>query len=230
MRRLYRPIMAELLHEVVSGDLPSAGWLPGEQELAERFACSRSVVREAVRALEERRIVEVRSGQGQQMLGDDRWDLLDGDVAAAVLLGRRDPGLLRDALEAVRLVEMEAAMLAAVRARPGDLGLLAEALERMRSAAGGGNGAADVDDGFADADASFHRTLATIAGNRFLAAMLEPLPPLLALLRRRRAPDRDGAVLVLYDRILAALHARAAKDAARAVDDYGRHLASWLRA
>jgi DNA-binding FadR family transcriptional regulator len=222
MRRRYRTVMQALLGEVVRGELRAAAWLPHEREIADRFACSRAVAREAVRALEERRIVTVRPGGGQQVLADDRWNLLDRDVASAALLETRDLPLLREAVEALRLVETAAAMLAARRAGAGDVALLAETVERLNDAAG--------DDDFVEAEAAFHRTLALTSGNRYLACMLESLHPVLATLRRQRAPERDRVVVLLHARMVAALRARDATAAAAAVEDYTRRLAGWLRA
>jgi GntR family transcriptional repressor for pyruvate dehydrogenase complex len=231
MDRVYRRIMSELLDEIVTGTLPAASWLPRVEDIAARHACSPTAAREAIRALEERRVVEVHAGQGQQVLGDDRWALLDRDVAEAALLRHRDPRLVREAVEALRLLEVQAAMLAARRVTDGDLGMLEGTLEQMRASSRGGNGAAGGrDEAFADAEAAFHRTLIAIAGNRFLVSALDPLHPTLALARRRSAADRDPIVVRLHEGILAALAERDAAAVAAAVESYAKHLASWLRA
>jgi DNA-binding FadR family transcriptional regulator len=230
MDRVYRRIMAELLDDIVRGTIPAAGWLPRVADIAARHACSPAAAREAIRALEERRVVQVVPGQGQQVLGPDRWALLDHDVAEAALARHRDTQLLREAIDALRLIETQAAMLAARRVRDGDLTLLEQTLDRMRASARGGNGAEDRDEQFAEAEASFHRALLLVSGNRFLASALESLHPILASVRRRRAADRDPVVIQLHERIVAALADRDVTATAAAVDGYGRHLASWLRA
>jgi DNA-binding FadR family transcriptional regulator len=230
MERAYRRIMTELLDDVVTGRIPAGGWLPTVEEIAARHACSLGTAREAIRALEERRVVDVRAGRGQQVLGSDRWAVLDRDVAEAALRRGGDPQVLHEALDALRVLEIQAAMEAAPRVSEGDLTLLAEALEQMRAHSGGGNGAGDLGPGFADAEELFHRSLALIAGNRFLAAALESLHPAIAGVRRQRAADRDAAVVRAHERIMAALRERDATAAAAALDAYGRQLASWLRA
>src|SRR5919108_5338564 len=208
MARLYREIVRELLRDAVAGGVPASGRFPSEQEIADRFACSRSVAREAIRALEERRVVAVRAGHGQRLLEADRWDVLDADVATALLVDHRDPDLLRQAVEVVRLVEAQAARLAATRARPGDRDLLAAAVERLRTASGGADGATPGGDPFAAAEAAFHRTVVLLSGNRFLAAALATLHPALATARRRRAADRDALSIRLHERIVAAFRDR----------------------
>src|SRR4051812_12830791 len=134
MNRLYRTIVAELLDDIVTGAIPAAGQLPSLDEIAARHACSTGVAREAVRALEERRVVAVRPGHGQQVRETDEWALLDPDVLEATLLRRRDPQLLREAIEALRLLEVECAPLAVRRVTEGDLQQLAQTIARMRAA------------------------------------------------------------------------------------------------
>src|ERR1700742_2746763 len=85
MERMYRRIAIELLGEVVSGRRAAGSALPAVPEIADHFACSPATAREAIRALEERGIVDVNPGHGQHVLPSDRWNLLDRDVAAALL-------------------------------------------------------------------------------------------------------------------------------------------------
>jgi DNA-binding FadR family transcriptional regulator len=222
--------MSELLDDVVTGVIPAAGWLPRVEDIAARHACSLGAAREAIRALEERRVVEVHAGQGQQVRATEDWALLDRDVLEAVLLRHRDPQLVREAVEALRLYEVQGALLAAWRVKRGDLTQLAQTLDRMRASSGGGNGAADRGDVFVEAETVFHRTLMSISGNRFLVSTLEFLHPALAVARRRSAADRDAAVVRLHEGMLAALADRDPAAVAAAVESYGNHLASWLRA
>jgi DNA-binding FadR family transcriptional regulator len=229
MDRVYRRIMCELLDDVVTGALPAASWLPQVADIAARHACSPNAAREAIRALEERRIVEVHAGQGQQVLGSEHWALLDRDVAEAALLRHRDPQLVREAVEALRLFEVQAAMLAARRATAGDVTMLERILDQMRRSSRGGNGAGTGDEAFAEAEAAFHRALVSISGNRFLVSALDALYATLARARRRWAADRDPLVIRLHEGIVAALAAGDATAAAAAVESYGKHLASWLR-
>jgi DNA-binding FadR family transcriptional regulator len=229
MDRVYRRIVAELLDDIVTGRIAAGGWLPSIEDIAGRHACSTSAAREAVRALEERRVVEVRPGHGQALLGDDRWMLLDHDVAAAALLRHGHKRLLKDAVDFFQLIETEAAMLAATRVDHGDVTMLAQTLGVMREASHDSNGANGDDDPFAAAEADFHRSLLQLARNRFLASALEELHPVLARARRQRAPDRDPSVIALHERIVSALAERDETAAAAAAHDYGRHLASWLR-
>jgi GntR family transcriptional repressor for pyruvate dehydrogenase complex len=225
----YRRIMSELLDDIVSGRIAAGTRLPRLHQIAARHACSLSTARQAIRALEERRVVEVQAGQGQQVLSDDRWALLDRDVAEAALLRHRDRQLLREAVDALRLLEIQAAMLAARKVTDGDVALLAQTLDTMRESTGAANGAGDRSQEFVAAEEAFHRTMTLMSGNRFLASALESLHPVLARMRRRRVPDRDLAVLRAHEVIMAALGERDATAAAAAIEGYARRLASWLR-
>lgn len=216
MERAYERVAEELLDDIVAGRLTAREWLPRVAEIAERHACSPGAAREAVRALEERGVVVVHAGKGQEVREREEWDLLDRAVAEAVLVRHGDQKLLGQAVAYLRLVETQAAMLAAPRARDGDLDFLEQTVDQMRS-------------GRLSQEADYHRALIAMSGNRFLVSALDSLHPTIAAVRRWRAPDRDAAVIRLHDGITAALMSRDATAAAAAVDAYGRHLASWLR-
>jgi GntR family transcriptional regulator, galactonate operon transcriptional repressor len=229
MERAYHRIMSEILDDVVRGTLPRAGWLPRVDEIAARHACSLTVAREAVRALEERGVVAVHAGRGQQVLDPSEWALLDRDVLDAVLR-HRDRALLREAVDALRLIEVQAGILAAPRATGGDLTWLERIVDEMRRAGRGGNGARGGDDTFADAEARFHRVLVAASGNRFLGRALAGLHPALARARRAVAADRDPVAVRLHEAILAGLAAHDPTAVAAAVESYSVHLGRWLRA
>lgn len=229
MERLYRRIMNELLDQVVTGAARPAGWLPTVEDIAARHACSTGPVREAIRALEERRIVTVHAGRGQTVLDADHWTLLDEDVLEAVLVRHRDPQLLREAIEALRLYEVQGALLATPRIGRGDVDELSQILDQMRAAARGGNGAERRADMFLDAETTFHHILMASTGNRFLVSTLRFLHPTVALVRYRSAADRDDAVVRLHEGMLAALADGDPAAAAAAMERYGDQLMSWLR-
>jgi GntR family transcriptional repressor for pyruvate dehydrogenase complex len=216
MDRAYERVAEELLDDIVAGRIGAREWLPRVADIAERHACSAGAAREAIRALEERGVVVVHAGKGQEVREREEWDLVDGVVAEAVLFRHRDQRLLGQAVEYFRLMETQAAMLAAPRAEDGDLEFLEQTVDQMR-------------DGRPAQETDYHRALIAMSGNRFFVSALDSVHPQIARVRRARAPDRDGAVIRLHDGITAALTARDPTAAAAAVDSYGGHLASWLR-
>src|SRR5579863_1100400 len=62
--RLYEQIVQQIEESIVKGDLKPGDQLPAERELAQRFGVSRTAVREAVKALREKGLVEAYSGRG----------------------------------------------------------------------------------------------------------------------------------------------------------------------
>jgi GntR family galactonate operon transcriptional repressor len=221
MGRRYLDVAGTLLREIVDGRPPQYEWLPREAEIANRFGCSRQVIREAIRWLEERRLVGVRAAQGQQVLADEGWDLLDPAVLALMLRRRDfDRRLLRETIEAVRVIEVDAGRLATRRARDGDFDVLAGELTRMHEAA--------EPERFIDAQAAFHHVLVLISGNRVLAQTAEPLQGVLARIRHARAAERTPALLRQHDRILAAVRARDAPATTGALSELADQLTRWL--
>src|SRR4051794_31742549 len=132
--RLHREAMLEFVAEIVSGRLAPGDALPREVAVAERFGISRGIARECLRALEERGLATVRHGSATTVNPREAWDLFDPDVIAASLAGPGAGQLLAEYLECRRLVEIEAAGLAAERATPEALAVLEERLAAMEAA------------------------------------------------------------------------------------------------
>src|SRR3970040_2789036 len=62
--RLYERIVSQIEQRIEAGDLKVGDQLPSERELAEQFTVSRTAVREAVQALRQKGLVEIRLGRG----------------------------------------------------------------------------------------------------------------------------------------------------------------------
>ena len=77
--------MRVLIADIVRGGLAPGAQLPRETDLAAQFGVSRGVARECVRGLEERGLVSVRHGRGATVNADERWDVFNPDVLAALL-------------------------------------------------------------------------------------------------------------------------------------------------
>src|SRR5215212_1038449 len=105
--------MRILIGEIASGRYSEGDLLPRESDVAEQFAVSRGVARECMRALEERGLVRIQHGRGAIVKPEDHWDRMDPDVLGALLRGRHGATILGEYLEGRRIVEVEAAGLAA---------------------------------------------------------------------------------------------------------------------
>ncbi len=125
-------------------------------------------MREAVKLLNARGLVETIHGRGSVALPPERWRAAD----QLVRLVREDPKVPENLLELRRILEVEFAGLAALRAEPSHLEAMRETVERMRAAPG------DQGEGM-DQDVRFHRLLAEATNNSLLPMLLEPVDPLL---------------------------------------------------
>jgi DNA-binding FadR family transcriptional regulator len=186
--RLHREIMQELIARIAAGEYPVGSMLPKEERLAEDLDVSRGVVRECIRALEERGIVRVRHGRGATVLPARAWNVLDPTVFAAV---RDAPGgrrLMAEAAEARAIVLGQAAGLAAERGRADGLRALTAAVETIETAADETRAAA--------AAVEFERALVDAAGNR-------PLARVAAALAEVAAPGSGRSHRAVLDAVVA---------------------------
>ncbi len=229
MTRLHEDVERQVIEQIASGDIAEGDWLPREVDLAKRYGISRGVARETIQALRARGVVDVRHGRGAWVLPEQRWDLLDPQLLVALVIAPGRADLLDEVLECRRTLESEAAALAAERAGEGDGRDLAAALEAMREASGAAHRGMPEDAPEVRAEAAFHGLLVTLAANRPLRRMLEPLHLALAVVRHELVDGRERATLTQHERIVAAVAGRdpdAARDAIRA---QATELAEWLR-
>lgn len=176
-RGLHGDVVESLGRRVVQGELA-----PGEvidvESLEREFAVSRSVVREAIRALAAKGLVDARPKYGTFVRERSNWSLLDSDVMAWRADGTQNPRLLIDLEEVRRIVEPDAARLAALRREPHDLAVMERALEQLAHASERGAGVGD----YAEPDVAFHSAILVATRNEIL---LQLTPVLEHALRMR---------------------------------------------
>lgn len=156
----------ELVRELRPGDP-----FPSERALAEQFAVSRTVVREAVRSLAARGLLDVRHGSGTTIAAPSA-DLVARSVTSFLLAGED----VAEVHEARRMLEVETARLAALRRDERELGELRTLVERMAALEGRG--------ALAEADVAFHAALARATRNRLFPLLHASLADALLALRR----------------------------------------------
>jgi GntR family transcriptional repressor for pyruvate dehydrogenase complex len=167
-------MMDVLTQEIVGGQLAPGEMLPRELDLADRFDVSRGVVREGIRALEERGLITVKHGKGATVNELSAWNTLDPDVLRPLLAGPYRVDVLEDYMEARRILEVEAAGLAAERAREEDLETMRRALAAMEQAATG-RATRATEERFHEADIAFHQALIGGTRNRALCSLTESI-------------------------------------------------------
>ncbi|MFB9834090.1 FadR/GntR family transcriptional regulator [Actinoallomurus acaciae] len=137
--------------------------LPNEVRLAADLGVGRSSVREAVRLLAREGLLDVRHGSGTFVATATP----EPDDVRRLLRGARPD----EVHEVRRALEVEAARLAAQRARPEDLDRLREGLHRRQER--------HPDDAAVDADLEFHRAIVEASGNALLLSLFTAAQPLL---------------------------------------------------
>lgn len=202
--------MEVLIGDIVHGRYGEGDLLPREADIAEQYGVSRGVARECIRGLEERGLIAVKHGRGATVRPERDWDTLDPYVLAGLLRGDRSAQTLSDYLEARRMLEVEAAGLAAERATDEDLAELTEAYEHMRESAELARRNPAAERRYHEADIAFHRAVVNATENLALGRITEPLHrALLTVLNPLSRPENRFEVgLPEHERILKAIQGR----------------------
>jgi GntR family transcriptional repressor for pyruvate dehydrogenase complex len=221
--------MRILIADIVSGVRPAGDMLPREVDLAAEFDVSRGVARETIRAMEERGLISVKHGKGATVNEPDEWDVFDPDVLAATLGSERGSEVLAEYLECRRILEVEAAGMAAERATKRDIEELTAALRRMEETAARPESQA-AEERFHESDIAFHQTLIGATGNRALGGLVERIHSALLLARfpLARPQYRQERALPEHRRILAAVSAKDPAEARQAMSDHLDTIAGYL--
>jgi len=162
--RLHGTIARDLGVLIVSGRYKPGDLLNGEIAASDRLHVSRGAYREAVRILAAKGLVESRPKVGTRISQQERWHLLDPDVLAWIFEFEPEDTLLTSLFELRKIVEPEAAALAAKRRTDADLAVMSAALQEMAKHT------LAVEAG-RRADHDFHSTLLRASGNVFLVSL-----------------------------------------------------------
>ena len=162
--RFHDAVVEALGKRVVGGGLPAGSSIGTEQELCEQFGTSRTVVREAIKILSAKGLLDSRPRSGTRVTEHSEWHLLDPQVLAWRLGASSDNENLRlDLYELRRSFEPAAAELAAERATP-------LALQKMKHALLGMALASNADEKV-EHDLAFHTAILAATGNTFYRAL-----------------------------------------------------------
>lgn len=206
---------------IISGELTPGSRLPPEKELAERLGLSRSSMREAVKALEVIRVLDVRRGDGTYVTSLQPNLLLE---AITFVVDLHDDDSLLEIFAVRRLLESHATGLAAQRATDDDVaGLEAEI--------GAVTLSTDIET-LVQHDVRFHSSIARLAGNNYLASLLESLTSRTVRARVWRGLTQAGSVERTLAEHRAILDAIADHDVALATALAAVHISGverWLR-
>lgn len=205
-------VVDELGLAIVSGRQPEGGLLPGDGELMEHFGVSRTVLREALKTLSAKGLLQAKARIGTRVRPRADWNLFDPDVLIWHAQMGFAPEFLEHLGEMRMALEPEAAALAALRRSPAQL----EAIYRWIKLMGE---AGNVSKEFVRGDLGFHLAVADAAGNPFFHSISTLIEVALVAMLTSSSPADDADQLresVAQHRAIAAAIEVRDRDAAQA--------------
>lgn len=157
-------VAKEIGRRIVAGSLEPGTLLEEENSLAERYQVSRVVIRDAVKILVGKGLLDVRRGIGTKVRPRSEWILLDDDVLAWHITAPPNEHFISQLMDVRLAFEPKAARWAAERADPEALKEIEDAVIRMEQESGSL-------EKFIVADALFHQAVLRAAHNEFLTSM-----------------------------------------------------------
>ncbi|WP_086664964.1 FadR/GntR family transcriptional regulator [Lentzea kentuckyensis] len=161
-------VTTELVGRIVRGDHPPGTSLPPEPALCESFSVSRTVIREAVKVLQEKGLVQVRQGAGTMVTPQSTWNMLDEVVLGAVVAEDETLGVLDDLVVTRRLLESDMAEVAARTADEATVEELRALVDLMDQVVGDPVA-------YRKHDHAFHDTIMRASGNRIARGVVRAL-------------------------------------------------------
>ncbi|MDR5773685.1 MULTISPECIES: FadR/GntR family transcriptional regulator [unclassified Caballeronia] len=173
MPTLHSQVLNEMGEQICSGKFAPGDILPAETELAEQMQVSRVTIRETMKSLSAKGMLQVRRRHGTIVLPRAQWQLFDPDVITwRARAGAIDDALIQDLMELRLIIEPNAAKLAAKRATAQDRKDIRRAFKAMeRAVAGQGE--------YVPADLAFHGAILTACHNQFIQQMQNALSAIL---------------------------------------------------
>ncbi len=171
--RLYEKIVEQIEQRILTGELKVGDQLPAERELGEQFRVSRTAIREAVKALREKGLVEIRPGRGTFITNDTSQAARDS-LGLMMKISQAEDS--RDLVEVREILEPGIAFLAATRATDENIAGMQMAVATM-------DAAMNDAETYIEADLDFHLALAEATQNALIPILLDFI---VALLRDQR--------------------------------------------
>jgi DNA-binding FadR family transcriptional regulator len=225
---LHSQVVDEIGRRIISGELAAGKPLPSEAELCSTLGVSRTALREALRVLAAKGLVQARPKRGTLIRPVEDWNFLDADILTWRLDSDKDSIRVVDELYELRhIIEPIAASLAASHATARDLKDIREAYQDMSDAG---------DDGEAihDPDVRFHRAIIRASGNSLFSSLAHTMTAALSVNFLMVRDDPAGHIVSLPDHkkvmdAIAAHDASAARLAMQRLIDYSQGQARLMR-
>ena len=162
-RSLHAQVIEDIGESIVSGALRPGDALPGEAQLATQMAVSRTVLREALKVLAAKGLIETRQKTGMRVRDPRHWNHLDADVLGWRCAAMPTDDFVDKLVEMRAIIEPAAVAAAARRREPAQLEAIGEALEAMEEST--------TLDEWAVADLHFHEAVLAATNNELLSSL-----------------------------------------------------------
>lgn len=218
-RGVHGQVVDTLGRRIVQGTI-APGELIDPADVEREVSVSRTVVREAVKVLAAKGLVDALPRRGTYVLPREQWNLLDADIMRWRHTGdgEQDAELLESLSELRSLVEPFAARLAAQRRTTADLAELESALKALSEGS-------TVDEHTA-ADLAFHRGMLVATHNELVARLDVVLEPALSARDALAFSHRDRGYLALHAAVLDAIRDGDPEQAETAIRNLLSHAAA----
>lgn len=218
-RTLSQAVTQALLARIREGEFQPGDRLPTERDLMGEYDIGRNAAREAMQALVALGVADVRPGRGAILTRlDEQQRTMDRQTAATLLSGRA----IADLYEFRRVIELEIARLAAMRATEQDIAEIERVVEEYDAAIKADKPISAIDD-------EFHNRVAAATQNAVFVTMFDAVTELIANSRRlaEKAPWARTRAQVEHRALLEAIRSR---DETTAVEVAAKHVESALAA
>lgn len=211
---MYEQVAEQLLGQIGARRLKPGDVLPPERELTESFGVGRSSIREALRMLESQGVISAVNG-GSFVVAEAANPL---NSSLRLMFTLDDRTGIHDLFELRRILEVEAAALAAARHGPDHLDEMEAAIGEMAASLTDTGG-----DRFIEADLRFHLAVAEATGNRLVLHSMQAVRDVIrrALMTVFTIPRSPESAVVEHRAIRAAI---ASGDPSRARQEMANHL------
>ncbi|WP_374651725.1 FadR/GntR family transcriptional regulator [Dongia sp.] len=162
-RSIHSQILNEVGERILSGVFMPGDILPSENALSDEFKVSRPVMREAIKVLAAKGLVDPRPKIGTRVRGREQWNMLDPDILNWSFASREAEQYAIHLSEMRRVLEPEAAALAAERATP-------EQIERISQSFAGMESCPEDTPEHIVHDLRFHQGILEATNNPFIAS------------------------------------------------------------
>lgn len=210
-RNSHAHVVSELGSAIVSGRIAEGSLLPNDAELSMRFGVSRTVLRETMKTLAAKRLVEPKAKVGTRVLDRSSWNFFDPDVLGWRCEAGIDQEFVKHLAEIRLALEPAAAAAAALQASNEDIVSLYVIAAKF-------DNPQHTPESIAKVDLEFHLAVAYMSGNPFMRSASGLIEAALAISFQLSSPAASpDTIAEIASNHLRIVHAIAARDADAAV-------------